>query len=167
MQSPPRRRLPGELVFTLLLVLFSLFMLMSAYSISGFESITSAGSFPMVATGVMVICGLIIAAGTVRAPRAERAPGETLAQQFARLLTPGVLVAFTVAIALYMLALEPVGFLVSSYLFLVISMRLLGSRRRLLNLIVSAVALGLIYVIFRTVFSVVLPTGSLLTGVFK
>lgn len=166
MQSP-RRRLPGELVFTLLLVLFSLFMLWQAYTISGFESITSAGSFPMVATAVMVICGLIIAVGTVRAPRAERTPGETLPRQFARLLTPDVLVAFTIAIALYMLALEPIGFLVSSYVFLVASMWLLGSRRWLMNLVVAAVALGVIYVIFQSVFSVVLPTGSLLSGVLK
>lgn len=164
---PKRPRLPGERVFTLLLVLFSSFLLWQAVSISGFESITSAGSFPMAATLVMLICGIIILVGTARAPRVERAPGETLARQFARLLAPGVLVAFTGAIALYMLALEPVGFLLSSYVFLVVSMKLLGSRRWLLNLIVSAAALGLIHVIFQTVFSVVLPTGSLLAGVLK
>ena len=160
-------RLPGELVFIALLVLFSVFMLWQAYSISGFESITSAGSYPMVATGVMVVCGLLIAADTTRAPPVERAPGESLPQQFVRLLTPRVLIAFTLAIALYMLALEPIGFPISSYVFLVVSMALLGSRRWLLNLIVSAVALGVIYAIFQTVFSVVLPTGTLLSGAFK
>ncbi len=78
-----------------------------------------------------------------------------------------MLVAFTGGIALYMLALEPVGFLLSSYVFLVASMAILGSRRWGLNLLVSAVALGVIYVIFQTVFSVVLPNGSLLAGWFR
>ena len=50
----------------------------------------------------------------------------------------------------------------TSYLFLVVSMRLLGGRRIVLNLLVSALSLAAIYVIFQTVFSVVLPKGVLL-----
>jgi putative tricarboxylic transport membrane protein len=49
----------------------------------------------------------------------------------------------------------------------VASMALLGSRRWGLNLLVSALALAAIYVIFQTVFSVVLPSGTLLQGLFK
>ena len=162
-----RKRLPGERVFTLLLVLFSGFMLWQAYSISGLESITSAGAFPLAAAALMLLCGIIVAVDTARMPRiAPQADASTL-REFARLLTPPVLVGFTLAIVLYMLALEPVGFIGSSYLFLIVSMRLLGSRRWLLNLGVSAVCLGVIHVIFRTVFSVVLPSGSLLTGFWK
>ena len=164
---PRKSRLPGEMVFTLLLIVFSLFMLWQACSISGFESITSAGSYPMLATSVMVICGLFITADAARAPPTERAPGESLPQQFARLLAPGVLVRFTIAIAVYMLALEPIGFLISSYVFLLVSMWLLGSRRWWLNLVIGAVALAAIVAIFQTVFSVVLPAGSLLAGVWK
>jgi len=109
-----RRRLPGELVFSILLIAFSLFMLWQAYSISKFESFTSAG-----------------------------------------------------AITAYMLILERAGFVLSSYVFLVISMWLLGSRKWVLNLWVSAFSLAVVYVIFQTVFAVVLPSGSWLAGVFK
>jgi putative tricarboxylic transport membrane protein len=63
--------------------------------------------------------------------------------------------------------LERLGFVVASYLFLVVSMFLLGSRRVLLNLAVSAVSLAAIYVIFQTVFAVVLPKGTWWQGVLS
>jgi putative tricarboxylic transport membrane protein len=164
---PPRKRLAGELVFVIGLLVFSLFMLWTAYGISKFESLTSAGAFPMVATGVMVLCALQIVRRTLGLERAEAEPGESIAKQFVRRLTPTVVLTFTAAIAAYMLLLQPLGFLLSSYLFLVISMALLGSRRWGLNLLVSALALAAIYLIFQTVFSVVLPSGSWLQGVLK
>lgn len=160
----PRLRLVGELSFTLLLVGFSLFMLWQAYAISKFESITSAGSFPMFVTALMVIAGLIIAGQTARSKPLPGEAGESVLQQFTRQITPGVVVSFTLSIAVYMALLSVLGFVVSSYLFLVVSMWLLGSRRVVLNLVVSALSLAAIYVIFQTVFSVVLPTSSLFKG---
>ncbi|WP_332742673.1 tripartite tricarboxylate transporter TctB family protein [Hydrogenophaga sp.] len=162
-----RSRLPGEMAFTVLLLMFSAFMLWTAYGISGFESLTSAGSFPMVATGVMVITGLANVVHTLREKPSPPLEGETLPQQFMRQLTPGVLIGFTAATFAYMLALEWAGFLVSSYVFLVVSMWLLGSRRIVLNLVVSALSLAAIHVIFQTAFSVVLPSGKLLQGMLS
>ena len=88
--------------------------------------------------------------------------GETLVQQFVRRLAPLQLVLFAVLILAYMLLLEPVGFLLSSYLFLACAMQLLGSKRTGLNLLVSAVVLAAIFVVFQTAFSVVLPPGTLI-----
>lgn len=165
--SFPRSRLPGELVFSLLLVVFSAFMLWQAYAISKFESLTSAGAFPMFATFVLVVTGLMIAGQTARARPLPGDAGESLLQQFVRRITPAVLVLFVVAIAAYMWLLERLGFVVSSYLFLVLSMGLLGSRRLVLNLGVSALSLACIYVIFQTAFSVVLPYGTWIQGWLK
>ncbi|MDR7149780.1 putative tricarboxylic transport membrane protein [Hydrogenophaga palleronii] len=159
-----RSRLPGQIAFTVMLLMFSVFMLWTAYGISGFESLTSAGSFPMLATAVMVITGLVNVMQALRETPSPAQEGESLPRQFMRQLTPGVLIGFTLAIVAYMLALEWVGFLLSSYVFLVISMWLLGSRRIVLNLVVSALSLGAIYMIFQTVFSVVLPSGKLFAG---
>ncbi len=94
-----------------------------------------------------------------RPPRA-RAPGRL----FRRRVTPRVLLLFTGLIVAYMAALEPVGFLPASFVFLVASMFLLGSRRVLFTLVVSAASLALVYGVFQTVFSVVLPKGRLLAG---
>lgn len=164
---PSRQRLPGELSFLVALLLASLFLLWTAYGISKFESLTSAGAFPMFATAVMVICAVLILRDAVRAKPAAGQPGESMAAHFVRRLTPPVVVGFTVAIALYMLLLQPLGFLLASYLFLVASMALLGSRRWGLNLLVSAVALAVVYGIFQTLFSVVLPSGTVLQALLK
>jgi putative tricarboxylic transport membrane protein len=162
-----RRRLPGELAFSFVLIAFSLFMLWQAYSISKFESFTSAGAFPMFAAAVMLISGLIASAETVRMAPLPGGEGETIWRQFVRQITPGVLVQFVIAIASYMFILERAGFVLSSYVFLVVSMWLLGSRKWLLNLWVSALSLAVVYLIFQTIFSVVLPSGTWLVGVFK
>ncbi len=165
--SSPRLRLPGELAFSILLVAFSVFMLWQAYAISKFESLSSAGAFPLFATLVLLVTGLMIAGQTARAKPLPGNPGEAVLQQFVRQITPGVLVLFVIAIAVYMVLLEPLGFLVSSYLFLAASMWLLGSRRLVLNLGVSALSLAAIYVIFQTAFSVVLPSGTWIQGWLK
>ncbi|MDD2882444.1 MAG: tripartite tricarboxylate transporter TctB family protein [Rhodoferax sp.] len=162
-----RRRLPGEFVFALLLIVFSLFMLWQAYSISKFESLTSAGAFPMFAATVMLISGLIAAGETARMTPQPGADGESVWRQFVRQITPGMLVQFVVAIAAYMFLLERLGFVLSSYVFLVVSMWLLGSRKLILNLWVSALSLAVVYAIFQTIFAVVLPSGTWLAGVFK
>lgn len=162
-----RSRLPGEITFSVILLLTSLFMLWVAYGISGFESLSSAGAFPMAATAVMVLTGIANVIHTLRETPSQAQPGESLGAQFVRRLTPPVLIGFTLAIVGYMLALEWLGFLLASYIFLVVSMWLLGSRRIGLVLIVSALSLGAIYLIFQTAFSVVLPSGTLLQGVLK
>lgn len=165
--APTRVRLPGELVYSCLMVMLSAFLLWTAFGISGFKSSTSAGSFPMAAAATMLVCSLIFVAQTARARLAEGEMGESLPGHFVRRIAPPVLLWMTLAIVVYMLSLERVGFIVSSYLFLAIGMRILGGRRWVLNLAVSAACLAAIYVVFQTAFSVVLPTGSLWQGVFK
>jgi putative tricarboxylic transport membrane protein len=163
-------RLPGERVFTLALLVISLFLLWQAYGISKFESITSAGVFPMLAALAMVVTTLLVVGPTFRSPPEPAAAGESRIGHFVRRLVPPALVGFTLAIAGYMLLLEPLGFNVASFLFLATSMRLLGSVRWGLNLLVSALVLAAIVLIFQTAFSVVLPKGTWLApmlGVFR
>jgi putative tricarboxylic transport membrane protein len=145
------------LAFCVLLLALSLFLLWQAYGISGFESLTSAGMFPMLATATMVVTGAVFVRQSLR-----RGPSESAGtrQAFVAQVTPPIWVGFTLAVCLYMLALPRLGFVGTSFLFLLLSMRLLGSRRWLLNAGVSAASLAGIYVVFQTIFSVVLPQGS-------
>jgi putative tricarboxylic transport membrane protein len=167
MTMPEKKpRLPGELTFTLLLLLGSLFLLHQAYGISGFESITSAGVFPMLSALVMVITALIALSGVAQSPLLGSDDGESLSGHFIRRITPPVWAMFTAAVVLFMLLLPKLGFVLSAYLFLVLSMRLLGSTRWLFNVLLSAVSLAVVYLIFQTVFSVILPKGSWLTGLW-
>ncbi len=152
-------RLPGELTFMILSVAISTFMLWASYNISQFESISSPGVFPMVCAATLLVTGLMSLKKTATAKL--NLEGETFWQQFARKLAPAQLVLFTVLIVVYALTLELVGFLVGSYVFLLLSMQVLGSKRIGLNVLVSAVVLAAIFVVFQTAFSVVLPAGSL------
>ncbi len=151
-------RLPGELSFMVLIVAFSAFMLWASYQISKFESISSAGVFPMVCALTMLVTGATSLWKTARTPLVLEAD-ETLGQQMVRKVLPLQLVLFTILIVIYMMALEYLGFLLSSYLFLAASMRLLGSQKMGLNLLVSLGVLAAIFIVFQTAFSVVLPEG--------
>lgn len=152
-------RLPGELTFMVLAVALSAFMLWAAYGISQFESISSPGVFPMLCAALLLITGLMSLIKTAKARL--QLEGETFFQHFVRKLAPLQLVLFTALIVAYALTLEILGFLLGSYLFLLLSMQVLGSKRIGLNLLVSAVVLAAIFVVFQTAFSVVLPAGSL------
>ncbi len=153
-------RLPGELSFMVLIVAFSTFMLWASYNISRFESLSSPGFFPMVCAATMVVTGLMSLVKTARAKLALE-PNQSVIQQFFQKLAPATLILFTVLIVAYMLLLEVLGFIVASYLFLLLSMQVLGSKRFGLNLVVSALVLAAIFIVFQTAFSVVLPAGSL------
>lgn len=163
--SHMKTRLPGELTFHGLLLLGSLFLLWQAYGISGFDSITSAGMFPMLSAAVMVGTAAVSLRQALKA-RLERSTGESLPAQFIRQISPAVFVSLSLAVAAFMLLLPRLGFVISAYVFLVVSMRLLGSKRWWFNAALSALTLLLVHVIFQQVFSVVLPKGTwLITGV--
>jgi putative tricarboxylic transport membrane protein len=159
--SSPDRRLPGELTFLLALLLFALTALWQSYRISGFASWSSPGALPMLASLVMVAAALQVLLGAARQASPDIPAGGSLFTEFARALLPRVIVGFAVLIVVYMFALEPLGFVVSSFLFLVAGMWLLGSRRVVYNVVVSAASLAAVYVVFQTAFSVVLPAGLL------
>lgn len=156
-----RARRPGEVVFALVMLLLSAFLLWAAVDISGVKSYTSAGAYPMAAAATMLACSLIVLVQTLRLPDDADDGGAPAWRRFVRRIAPPVIVSSSAVIGLYMLALERLGFVVASYLFLVVMMRLLGGTRWGVNLTVSAVVLGAIYLVFQTIFSVVLPTGTL------
>lgn len=151
----PRRREPGETAFGYLILVISLLILHQSYAISGFSSVSSAGVFPMIASTVMAVS----AAAIILRNRRLATPDPEIG--IIRRVAPPAVVVLTLLIVAYMLALEPLGFLLSSFLFLFASMLYLERRSPLLLLLVSAFSLGLIYLVFRTVFSVVLPQGWL------
>jgi len=156
--SGDRMRRPGELVFVVALVIFSALALWQAWLISGFSSPSSPGIFPMLAAGTMLVSGLLILTDTAR-KRPDS--GLSTLQSFLRKITPGRWILFAALMVAYILALEPFGFLPSTFVFLLASIALLYRGSNLVTLAVSVVGLAAIFVVFRYVFGVVLPKGSL------
>lgn len=148
--APPRR--PGELVFHLLVVIISLALLWTAYGISGFSALSSAGALPMAATGVMVITAVIT---LIQALQRSGKTNERLIKD----ILPVAVMAMIGLLGAYAVALEPVGFLPTSFVFLMVAIKMLSRRSLTWAALMSFVSVAIIYLIFRLVFSVLMPSG--------
>jgi putative tricarboxylic transport membrane protein len=148
---------PGERLFALLLVIFAAYAFWESYGISGFGGLTTGGVMPMLASGVMVLTGLVILADTLRRPRA---PDSGIAGLVAYLF-PLRVVLFTLLVAVYVAVIPSVGFLAASGGLLFVSIWALWRKGPVWSLVISLLSIGAIFVLFRVVFQVVLPIGSL------
>lgn len=152
-QPAPRR--PGELLFTLCLLAASLFLLWSATGIEnpfGPNGLSSPRAIPMAATAVMVITAAIALGHSLRRPRnrLETIRGDIL---------PRVVLIFLPLLVGYGILLRPLGFLPVSALFLSLAIKLLSGRGWLWVLSVALSSLLVIWLVFRILFSVLIPAG--------
>lgn len=161
--SPKPTRRPGELVFALLLVIFGVAVFWQAYQISGFSGLTTPGVFPMLAAGMMVATSLFILASTVRRPAPDLSVQPVPARFLREILPPRHVVVIGLVLV-YLIALPLLGFVVGSGLFLFAAFQYLWRKNPLVTVILSAGSLAAIYLVFRVVFQVVLPQGTLLQG---
>ena len=154
---------PGETLFSVLLLIVALLMCWQAYRISGFTALSSPGAFPMAAAAAMVLGLLvIIMKGIVHRHSAASASApadtETVVPD-AQAIAPAVVVIFAGCVLGFAGLLDALGFLPASFLFLLVAIKFLHRGSLLFTFVVSLGSLILIYVVFRLVFSVILPEG--------
>lgn len=145
-------RRPGELAFAGIMLAASLGLLWSAYGIAGFEALSSPGAIPMATSFVMALTAGIVVLKTVRLPLDTK---ETIAKD----ILPVVVLIFAVFLIAYGLLLRPLGFLPTSALFLIASIKILARRGWGWTLLVSLGSLVVIWLVFRIVFTVLMPAG--------
>ena len=145
-------RLPGEGLFAIIMAAISLIAVVKAYGIAGFESLSSPGAFPLAVSTVMLVAALIVVRHTLKLPKS------TVVTSFAAVLPWRVLFLIGMVI-LYALAVKPLGFLPTSFLFLFVSVQVLGGGSVVRNLGITLLALVIIYAVFRLVFAVLMPEG--------
>lgn len=136
---------------------FSLFVLILAYRISGFSAISSPGAFPMAAGLVMVISAGLALLGH---RKLEKPDAKNFADEMklaVKQVFPKEFVIYTGIIFTYMIVLQPLHFLPSSFVFMVVSMMVLRGSSFVKSLLISAGTLVCIYVIFQYFFRVVMP----------
>jgi hypothetical protein len=151
------KRRPGEAVFALLMTIGSAVLLWNAYGISGFEALSSPGSVPMATSAVMLISALVILAKTLRMKTAEN---ESLLKD----IIPVVVMLMIVLLVGFGLLLTPLGFIPTAALFLIVSIKLLARRGWPMTLAVALGSLVVIWLVFRIVFTVLLPSGIVPEG---
>ncbi len=148
---------PGERLFALLLVIFSGYAFWESYGISRFSGLTTGGVMPMLASAVMLLTGGVILAETLRKPRAAQSglPG------LIAYLFPLRVVLFTLLVAGFVAAIPVAGFLTASGVLLFVAVWALWRKGPVPALAIALLSVGVIYLLFRVVFQVVLPTGTL------
>ena len=118
--------------------------------------------FPDMLAGLLLVCSaaLMVSAALAK-PVAARAPEEASVRGLSldngivrALITVAAVIAFT-------LALRPVGFILTSVVFLTAMMGLLGMRKPWLMLAVAVGVTGGIYLIFEKLLALSLPAGVL------
>ena len=148
------QRRPGELGFAIFLTLASLFLLYSAYGISGFKALSSPGSVPMATTLVMAVSALIVA---LRTARLSRVAHETLSKD----ILPVMVILFIGFLIIFGLLLKPLGFVLTAALFLIVAIKVLARKGWGYTLFVALGSLVVVWIVFRVVFTVLLPAGIL------
>ena len=154
-------RLPGETLFAILMLLFGLTMVWLSYRISGLSGWSTAGAVPLGTSLVLALAALRILFSTLKRPAVHSQPGDPIWHRFYAAIFPLRHILFTGVIILYMLTLESLGFLLSSFIYLTLSSLVLGERRYVRMVLVNVLTLAGVYLVFQTAFSVVLPVGPI------
>lgn len=150
----------GERIFIAVLIVFSAAALWQAWLIAGFSKLSSPGVFPMLAATIMLISALFAFRG--KKPGAvDAGDNDTTAAGNMPVLPARVALMATMLI-LYILAMPLLGFLLDSGLFLLASFCYLWKKPLWMSLITTALSLIVIHLLFRVVFQVILPAGTLL-----
>ena len=152
-----RKLRAGENLFAWLMMALSLFVLIQAYLISGFSSISSAGTFPMVAAAIMVVAMALILLNNRKLAKPDADGLKDELRQAAKQVLPKVFLVYTGVIIAYMILIQPLHFLPSSFAFLLVSMIYLKGSTVIKSLIISTLTLACIYIVFQYFFRVVLP----------
>ncbi|MGR4070180.1 tripartite tricarboxylate transporter TctB family protein [Halomonas sp. LR3S48] len=148
----------GEKVFDWLLLLLSIGVLVEAYRIDGGLRLNSAGSFPVGLALVMLASSLAILFSHRYKRRDEQIGGarQELRAFFHEHFQPHIVV-FSVAAVIYLAAIVWASFYVSTSIFLAAMFIYLRQGKVVSSLLITAVALVIIYVLFTVVFRVYLP----------
>lgn len=158
MPSEPANR-PGEVVFAILLAGFSALALWQSYEISGFKGFSEPGVFPMLAAATMLVSGVFI----VRDALTSASSGPQSKGFFADVVPPRLIIIIAL-VALYIALMPWLGFMAASAGFLFAAFVYLWRKGWIFSAVLTAATLSCIYFIFRIVFQVVLPKGTLFQG---
>lgn len=153
--ATPAKNLPkGE--YKMMLVLFSICLALFVDSLRSpgvFQGESAGpGSIPQLVAGGLVLMIIGLAVQYARKGYREGSFGDLMHYLFDR-----EVVVLLTTLTIYGFVLETLHFVPSTFLFLVATMYLLDPRKLWMKVIVSAGTLAVLYLIFTTLFQVVLP----------
>ena len=111
-----------------------------------------AGLFPFWMGALVSICGIIYLRNSLKSPISGRFMTANRQERI-------VLLQNVFSMAVYLSAMPYLGFALSSFLFLVFYMHVIGKYRLLLSLLLSAITTGLVTYCFKVFLYLSLPRG--------
>ena len=145
---------PGERIMIWILLAFSVFALVMALQIPKLDHLSSSGVFPIFTASIMIASAIAILWKNHK--RLNALPlGEEL-HQTRSYAFPKLVIGYTAILMAYVLLTAPLHFLPSTYLFLAGSFIFLKGDKLWKSLVIAAVTLAIIYVLFQTIFQVIL-----------
>lgn len=162
----------GDIIASVFFLIFAAFYFAGSFSIEIMDRYGGAALIPRICAGVIAACALILlyraVFGQDKAPaKPAKKPEEGGGDESVEGQPSNYrLVALTVlAIALYAALFNVLGFLVTTFLYLICQILMLMPGRNLRAVIVAAVTAAivafLVYMLFYNVFYVMLPSGTL------
>lgn len=149
-RAPPK----GEFKMMVLLLVICVALFVDSLRSPGIFQGHSAGpgSIPQLVTGALVVMIIGLAIQFLRKNYREGSFGDLLHHLFDKQV-----IFLLTTLIVYGLIVETIHFVPATFLFLVATMYLLEPKKLLLKVIVSAGTLAVLYLIFSTLFQVVLP----------
>lgn len=152
--TPDHARPKGEYKMMLALFVICMALFVDSLRSPGIFQGQSAGpgSIPQLVTGALLLMIVGLAIQFARKNYREGSFGDLLHHLFDKQV-----IFLLATLTTYGLIVETIHFVPATFLFLVATMYLLEPRKLLLKVIVSAGTLAVLYLIFSTLFQVVLP----------
>jgi putative tricarboxylic transport membrane protein len=152
--KPDHARPKGEYKMMLVLFIICMALFVDSLRSPGFFQGHSAGpgSIPQLVTGALLLMIAGLAIQFVRKGYREGSFGDLLHHLFDKQV-----VILLTTLTIYGFVVETIHFVPATFLFLVATMYLLEPKKLLLKVVVSAGTLAVLYLIFSTLFQVVLP----------
>lgn len=144
---------PGERIFLWLLLALSVCILLLALQIPR-EHLSASGAFPTL-IAVILVGAVVRILWRNRARYAALTFQEELTRVGAFALPMNV-IGYALILLLYILTTAPLGFLPSSFGFLVVSFLFLKGAPPIRAVVIAAGTLGAMYLLFQTIFKVIL-----------
>ena len=152
--KPERAAPKGEFKMMLVLLVICVALFVDSLRSPGIFQGHSAGpgSIPQLVTGALVLMIIGLAVQFLRKNYREGSFGDLLHHLFDKQV-----IFLLTTLIVYGLIVETIHFVPATFLFLVATMYLLEPKKLLVKVIVSAGTLAVLYLIFSTLFQVVLP----------
>lgn len=144
---------PGERVFLWFLLILGILALVYSFTLPQ-ENLSSPGTFPVFISSILILSALCILWKNRKIYQSSPL-GKELALA-ANLAFPKMVAVFAIILILYILLIQPIHFIFSSYLFLLGSFFFLKGTTFIRSVFLAAAVLGIIYFIFQYIFKVIL-----------